>query len=85
MSNRYLAAALVALMSVCWLGSARAESLRSKLNDVVSATASAQSQTPAQNQSATAAPADATEREALTAEARDAAKQALPSSQAEQK
>jgi purine-nucleoside phosphorylase len=83
MRNRILAAFTI-LTSVCWFGSAGAENLSSKLGDVVSAAASAQSQNSSQSQSI-AAPADATEREALTAKAREAAKQALPSSQAEQK
>jgi hypothetical protein len=83
MRTQYLATFTI-LASVCWLGFARAESLSSKLGDVVSAAANAQSQT-SQSQSTSAAPADDTEREALTAQARDAASQALQSSRAEQK
>jgi hypothetical protein len=83
MRTRYLATFTI-LASICWLGSAGAESLSSKLGAVVFAAADAQSQTN-QSQPTTAAPGDATEREALTAEARDAASQALKRSRVEQR
>jgi hypothetical protein len=83
--RRLYLAPLAILASLSWIGPARAENLGSKITDAVSAAATTESEAASQGQSVNSAPADATEREALTAEARDTASQAQKGSQGEQK
>jgi hypothetical protein len=84
MKRLYLAP-LAMLATLFWLGAGRAETLASKLTDAVSAAGNTDSESASQGQSIKTAPADATEREALTAEAQDTANQAQKGSQGEQK
>lgn len=67
---------LATLLGLSLLGSARAESLNSKLADTAAA-AAADSQATSEERSIAAAPVDEAEQEVLEAEARDAVDQAL--------
>ena len=75
---------LATLLGLSLLGSARAESLNSKLADMVAA-AAGDSQPTSEEQAVAAAPVDEAERQVLTAEARDAVNQALENARDGQK
>lgn len=75
---------LATLLGLPVLGSARAESLNSKLADMVAAAPGAAAAT-GEEQAAAAAPVDDAERQVLDAEARDAVNRALENARDEQK
>ena len=81
MKNRTV---IATLLGFSLLGSARAESLNSKLADMVAASAG-DSQGTSEDQATATAPVDDAERQVLDAEARDAANRALENARGEQK
>ena len=82
--KKHFVAVCTTVVGLSLLGSARAETLDSKLADMLAAAADNPVAT-SQQQNLAAAPADKAEQQALQAESRDAVNQALENARGEQK